>query len=314
MGTGMLSELIGNQAVKSRIAASLSAGRLPHALLIEGPRGSGRRTLAWAIARALVCDSGNACGQCRNCRQAAGHTHPDILTYQPETSVFTVDLVRKINADAMIKPNQAACKVMILQDCERMNAQAQNAFLKTLEEPPGRVHFILLTQNSKLLLDTIRSRCAIFLLAAPGFDEALQYVCSRGYEKTAAEAALRQSECNIGSALAVLDGAEDPLALDIGQLLHAAAADQTMEVIKQLAALEKDKNKTALLLERLEQYTAQAIRRQAATGGTACGYSLAGLLQLQQDVAETAAALQQNGSRPLLLTLLCEKMIRAARK
>lgn len=310
----MLEELIGNQAVKGRIESSLLAGRLPHAIIIEGPQGSGKRTLSWAIARALVCDSGNACGKCRNCRQALGHTHPDILVYQPDSATFTVDLVRKINGDAMIKPNQAAYKVMILQDCERMNPQAQNAFLKTLEEPPGSVHFILLTQNSKLLLDTIRSRCVTFLLAPPEFDEALQYLLSRGYEESAAKTALKQSECNIASALNILDGAEDPLSLDIEQLLRTAAADQTMEVIKQLTPLERDRNKIMLLMERLQQYIEQSIRVQATSGKSACGYSTAGLLQLHNDVVQIAAALQQNGSRPLLLTLLCEKMVRDARK
>lgn len=314
MATGILSELIGNEAVKNRVAAALTSRRLPHALLIEGQRGTGRFTLALAIARALVCDSGKACGLCRNCRQAMNRTHPDILVYQPEKSVFTVDLVRQINADAMIKPNQAVCKVMILRDCEQMNAQAQNAFLKTLEEPPGTVHFILLTQNSKLLLDTIRSRCAAFLLVAPELAEGLQYLEARGYDRAKAEAALRQNDGNLGAALAVLDGAADPLGVDIEALLRMAAADQTMALLKQFAALERDKNKVALLLERLVQHTAQAIRTQAVHGRSAYGYSMAGLLELQKALAETTAAVQQNGSRPLLLTVLCEKMIRAAHR
>lgn len=314
MAAEMLSALAGNQAVRGRISALLSSGRLPHALLLEGQRGTGRRTLAWAIAKALVCDRGTACGQCKNCKQAAAHAHPDILAYQPEKSVFTVDLVRKICADAMIKPNQAACKVMILQDCELMNPQAQNAFLKTLEEPPGRVHFILLTQNSKMLLDTIRSRCTAFLLVPPEFAEGLQYLCTRGYEAGAAKDALLASEGNIGEALAALGGEENPLGIEIAPLLQMAAADQTMALLKTFTALERDKAKVTQLLEQLAQFTAQAIRKQALSGGAAYGFSLAGLLALHAAVSETAAAVQQNGSRPLLLTLLCEKMIRAAHK
>lgn len=309
----MLSELIGNHAVKSRITALLAAGRLPHALLIEGQRGTGRFTLACAVARALVCSTGNACGICRNCIQAAHLTHPDILVYAPKEAVFKVNTVRQINADAMIKPNQASRKVMILRDCEKMNDEAQNAFLKTLEEPPGTVQFILLTQNSKMLLDTIRSRCVIFTLVPPGFDEGLQYLCDRGFEKDAATAALQQGEGNIGRAIARLEGTENPLGIDICGLLQKAAADKTMEILQVFTPLEKDKGKIMLLFEQLTQYTAQAIREVALQGRTACGYTMAGLLALQQALSEAEAGLQQNGNKPLLLTILCEKMICAAR-
>lgn len=309
----MLSALVGNAAVKNRISALIKAGRLPHALLLEGRRGTGCFTLACAIARALVCTGENACGVCHNCKQAANLTHPDILVYAPDKTVFTVSKIRQITADAMVKPNQAARKVMILRACEQMNAEAQNAFLKTLEEPPRTVQFILLTQNSKMLLDTIRSRCTAFILVPPDPAEGLQYLCGRGYEKAKAQSALAQCEGNIGCALELLQGGADTANPNIQELLQFAAADKTAEILKRFTVWEKDKNKLPLYLEQLAQYAAQSIREHAWHGRAACGWSVAGLIELQAGIAQADAALRQNGNKALLLTILCEKMIRAAR-
>ena len=132
----MLSEIIGNEAVKERIVSLLKAGRLPHAVMLEGQRGTGRLTLAHAIAKALVCDSGNACGNCLNCKQAANRINPDVLVYYPgKPTLFSVDDVRKINDDAMIKPNQAGRKVMILCECEKMNSAAKSPNLRYFLHP-----------------------------------------------------------------------------------------------------------------------------------------------------------------------------------
>lgn len=308
----MLSEVIGNSAVKNRITALLESGRLPHAIILEGQRGTGRFTMAASIAKTLVCDSKNACGACHNCRQAEKLTHPDVLVYAPDKTVFTVDKVRKINEDALVKPNQAACKVMILQNCEQMNAEAQNAFLKTLEEPPGKVQFILITTNSKMLLDTIRSRCAIFTVVPPDFAEGLQFLCNRGYDKEKAEAALIDCEGNIGRALAMLDGQHNSLGINVSELMLLAASDKTVELLKVFTPLERDRNKMLLLLEQLAQFTAKAIRDYAVGRRAECGFSMSGLLALQEAISAADTALQQNGNKALLLTVLCEKIVRAA--
>ncbi len=309
----MLSEIIGNEAVKERIVSLLKAGRLPHAVMIEGQRGTGRLTLAHAIAKALVCDSGNACGNCLNCKQAANRINPDVLVYYPgKPTLFSVDDVRKINDDAMIKPNQAARKVMILCDCEKMNAAAQNAFLKTLEEPPGRVQFILITQNRKELLETIRSRCSIFTLVPPDFSKGLDYLCSKGYAEENAKQALLESEGNIGSAISLLKGTQNTLELDVKELLQLALEDKTMELLSALSTLERDRNKIVLLLEQMARYAAKAIRDKATKGSSDCNISMQGLLNLQQVILEADKSAQQNANKGLLLTVLCEKIVRAA--
>lgn len=305
-----LSEFVGNTAVKGRIAALLEAGRLPHAIVLEGLRGIGRFTLAVAIAQALVCENGNACGKCLNCKQALRLTNPDVLVYEPDKkTVFSVDQVRKINSDAMIKPNQAARKVMILCNCEQMNDEAQNAFLKTLEEPPGRVQFILITTNSKMLLDTIRSRCAIFTLMPPDFDDGLRYLRSRGYQDESAEQALISAEGNIGRALELLGSGESPLDFGAREILSLAEKNKTIEILKKFSSIEKDRKKIALLLEQLAQLTTKLIRSKALNEGLEYNFSMKGLLGLQAAITEAESTLLQNGNKALLLTVLCERII-----
>ena len=305
----MLSEFVGNTAIKGRIAALLEAGRLPHAIILEGQRGIGRLTLAVAIAQALVCENGNACGKCLNCKQALRLTNPDILVYKPDKTVFSVDQVRKINSDAMIKPNQACRKVMILCNCEQMNDEAQNAFLKTLEEPPGRVQFILITTSSKLLLDTIRSRCAVFTLMPPDFDDGLRYLGSKGYQGESAEQALISAEGNIGRALELLGSEESPLDFGAKEIFSLAEKNKTVEILKKLSSIEKDRKKIALLLEQLTQLTAKLIRAKALNEGLEYNFSMRGLLGIRAAITEAESTLQQNGNKALLLTVLCERII-----
>lgn len=305
----MLSEFVGNTALKARISSLLEAGRLPHAIILEGLRGNGRFTLAVAIAQALVCDNGNACGECLNCKQALRLTNPDILVYEPDKTVFSVDKVRKINSDAMIKPNQAGRKVMILRNCEQMNAEAQNAFLKTLEEPPGRVHFILITTSSKMLLDTIRSRCAVFTVTPPDFNDGLRYLRSKGCQEESAKQALISVEGNIGRALELLRSEESPLDFSAKELFALAEKNKTVEILSKFSSIEKDRKKISLMLEQLAQLTAKLIRDKALTENIEYNFSMRGLLSLQSAITEAELTFQQNGNKALLLTVLCEKII-----
>lgn len=120
------------------------------------------------MAAAIVCsgDGSRPCGRCRHCRKVAGGIHPDVITVQkeidekgkPRKEIY-VGQIRSIIADAQILPNEAEKKVYIIKDAGDMNASAQNAMLKVLEEPPAAAVFILCTENAGSLLDTVRSRC-----------------------------------------------------------------------------------------------------------------------------------------------------------
>ncbi len=142
------------------------AGRLSHAYILASADREACLNLAGQIAAAAVCQRGTdaPCGQCRDCRKAMSGIHPDITHIQREggKAVLTVDQIRLMAADAYVLPNEARRKVYILDEADKMKTpEAQNAALKTLEEPPAGVVFLLCVQNAGALLPTVRSRCVL---------------------------------------------------------------------------------------------------------------------------------------------------------
>lgn len=173
---------------------------LSHAYIIVSPSLADRVSYAGRIAKTAVCTGSGArpCGECRHCRKVENGIHPDVITVSRLTDdrgktrrELTVDQIRELSADAVIRPNEAERKVYIVEEAHLMNPSAQNAVLKLLEEPPGGVIFLLCAENAELLLPTVRSRCVELGCPAEeeSFDEesvklAKGYLsaCSRGEE------------------------------------------------------------------------------------------------------------------------------------
>ena len=136
---------------------SFSSDRLSHSYIIEG-------AFADMLAMAVVCDNRNGerpCMKCTHCDKASRHIHPDIMEVKRQDGKFIigVDQIRALKQDVYIVPNEAEQKAYIVRESESMNANAQNAFLQILEEPPAHAVFILCTENTPALLPTVRSRC-----------------------------------------------------------------------------------------------------------------------------------------------------------
>lgn len=170
-------DIIGQASIKEHLRKSLQTGKISHAYIFYGEKGSGKKTLADLFARALQCESGEAepCNQCISCKQAINRNQPDIIYLQHEKpNVISVDEIRRqVNNDIGIKPYSSARKVYIIDEAEKMNVQAQNALLKTLEEPPAYATILLLTTNMEAMLQTIRSRC-VTLTIKPVADTDIQ--------------------------------------------------------------------------------------------------------------------------------------------
>ena len=134
-----------------------------HAYLLVGEKGAGKKSIARIFAQALQCTAqeGRPCGVCRDCRQAADGNHPDIITISHEkpASISVDDLRTQLVEDIQIRPYSGKHKIYLIPDAEKMTVQAQNAILKTLEEPPSYAVILLMTVNEQALLETVRSRC-----------------------------------------------------------------------------------------------------------------------------------------------------------
>lgn len=156
-------DIIGHEQIISHLKNAISMGKVSHAYIFNGPDLSGKKMLADAFARALQCEENDpeGCGNCKSCRQAADYNQPDIIYVQHEKpNTISVDDIREqVNNSMVIKPYSSRYKIYIIDEAEKMNPQAQNALLKTIEEPPAYGIIMLLTSNADGFLPTILSRC-----------------------------------------------------------------------------------------------------------------------------------------------------------
>lgn len=153
------SDIKGQTAPVSLLKRSLGSGKIAHAYIFEGIEGCGKKKTALALVKAIFCKDADGCGKCPACRKVAALQHPDLHIVEPDGAFIKIDQIRDLQKELSFRPFEASKKVCIMEAAERLNPAAANAFLKTLEEPPGNALLILLTTNSGAVLPTILSRC-----------------------------------------------------------------------------------------------------------------------------------------------------------
>lgn len=158
-------DIIGQEQIKEHLQNAIATGKISHAYIINGERFAGKEFIAKIFAMTLQCEQKGAepCQECHSCKQAFSGNHPDIIrvTHEKPGSIGVDDIRSQINGDIAIKPYSGPYKVYIVNEAEKMTVQAQNALLKTLEEPPAYAVIILLTTNVNAMVQTILSRCVI---------------------------------------------------------------------------------------------------------------------------------------------------------
>lgn len=158
-------DIIGQEQLKEHMQTALETGKVSHAYVIQGERFAGKEFIANVFAMALQCEKGGVepCQECHSCKQAVNRNQPDIIwvTHEKPNTIGVEDVRIQINNDMGIKPYSSRHKIYIISEGEKMTVQAQNALLKTLEEPPEYGIILILTTNADALLPTILSRCVV---------------------------------------------------------------------------------------------------------------------------------------------------------
>ncbi len=205
-------EIVGHSDIIKHFKLSIKSKKISHAYLISGEDDSGKMTLANAFAMALQCDNLDphndleeidSCGICPSCKQIKGNNHPDIVYVTHEKASIGVEDIRvQVNNDIIIKPYSSTYKVYIIDEAQMLTPQAQNALLKTLEEPPEYAIIILLSNNTNRMLDTIQSRCMILQVKAVDSNLIKEYLMSE-YQIPDYQADLSTvfSQGNVGKAI-----------------------------------------------------------------------------------------------------------------
>jgi len=213
---------LGHAEAVERLWGALAHGRLPHALLFEGPAGIGKYRAAQWFVQGVFCERGPApaCGECGPCKRVRAGSHPDLHVLDPlERELETIPVSRiserdgsegSIESFLSLRPAEGGWRVVLIREFERANVPAQNALLKTLEEPGNASLLILETSRRDLLLDTVRSRCVSVTLQPPEPELGAKVLAEHGITGPRAETLVRWSGGSPGGALALeREGAEE---------------------------------------------------------------------------------------------------------
>ena len=323
-------QVIGQTRVVSLLQHSLEAGTLAHAYLMVGPSHVGKMTLALNLAQALNCEAAERpCGECASCRKIASAGHADVqvigLTQNEdaaEAKLIGIDQIKQMQHFASLPPFEGKCKVFIIDGAELLSVEAANCLLKTLEEPVGRVIFLLLTVNDSLLPATVVSRCQRLELPPLPITEAESALAVWGIEPQRARLLARLSHGCLGWAVSAAadDGALQQRNEELDRLLEiiTAGCEERFAYVARLAAQFSQNRRLVygvldlwldywrdLMLVKLG--CGDIVTNVDRLGGLlemAAGYRLAQIRVFIEGIRAAAEQLRQNANPRLVLEVL----------
>jgi DNA polymerase-3 subunit delta' len=224
-------DVVGHARLIELLSRSTAGGTLPPSLLFVGPSGIGKRLTAIAVAQSLNCQAAidwqlatDACGRCNACTRIARGVHPDVVVVEPgDSGTIKIDQVREVVDRAMYRPFEGRRRVVIIDQADALVAAAQNALLKTLEEPPSSSMFILVTSRPDVLLPTVRSRCPELRFRPLLAEEIASVLVKRNHTESEARAVAAAADGSLGQALQASAG-ELVEAREVAQRALAVAA------------------------------------------------------------------------------------------
>ena len=239
-------DILGNDMIKEHFQKAIENNKISHAYILTGEAGTGRKSIANAFSMALLCEKGGKepCMVCHSCKQVLSGNHPDLIYVKHEkpNSIGVDDIREQINDTIMIRPYSSYYKIYIVDEAEKMTVQAQNALLKTIEEPPSYAVIILITTNQEAFLPTILSRCVqLKLKPLKDFTVKSYLVQHLGIPEKEAEICAAFARGNLGKAI------------------HLASSDEFKELYHKVMVLVKNVENMDIvdLLDRIREIKEQ---------------------------------------------------------
>lgn len=246
------SDVVGQEQIKEQLQGAIKANKVSHAYVIHGERNSGKEFIAKIFAMALECEDiqeTEPCNECHSCKQAKSKNHPDIIfvSHEKPNVIGVNDIRTQIKNDVDVMPYQGPKKIYIINDCEKMTPEAQNALLKTLEEPPEYAVILLLTSNLEALLPTIQSRCVILNMKPVSDEELKKFLMKEmAIPSYKAEICVAFARGNVGKARILANSEEfDKVkdeALSLARNIHDMEMSEIIASIKRITEYKFDVN------------------------------------------------------------------------
>ena len=308
----MWDKVVGHSLIISLLRRVARSERVGHAYLFVGQRGVGKYTVAKAFAEDILCQSDQGpCGLCESCRLLASDSNPDFSEIAPSGQSFRISQIRDLNRLCLLRPSIGARRVYILHNVEKLTADAANSFLRTLEEPPQHVTFILLADTQDVI-STIHSRCQVFRFPSLSYEEVLAVVRANvAIPVQQAEQIAKQSLGSPGDALRMMN--HNPTISMAEELAHAWPSLNIEDKLLWIKRLEDGRDELAIVLEYLSVWVrdvmlfklglhelivsghSEDIKRQAQVA------DIASLLSRWQSLASLQYKMRSNVNRKLVI-------------
>ena len=270
--------LYGKKTLKERLDTIAARDHLPHAIMLYGEKGTGRRVMANYIAKLFMCGA-PPCEDCPTCSKINANAHPDVIFVKRECGgKYGLDesksgqvSIRRIMESVVVKPNDGDIKVYIFEDSDEMSVQIQNTLLKLIEEPAPFLRFVFTCENTDSIIETIRSRVTEFEVPRASVEECAQLLIDSGHPAAQSKELAETLSGNIGKCLDILSGEGDTPFMETAR--RAADAIGRKDAYSLAAALSEQTGRTefATVLGYLTEILRDALSKRCGGTLSSCG-------------------------------------------